>query len=87
MKKKLFLKSNRLQKKKIKDVTFKELVSWANDKACNREWGLLDALCAAAIISEIYQIKPLFFKNKKREQKWQEIKGDFFNLEAEITIN
>lgn len=74
-------------KKKIKDITFKEFNEWANMRACDGAWGFGDALASAEAISEVLKINPFFRKAKKREEKWNKIKEEYFNLEGEIEID
>lgn len=73
-------------KKKIKDITFKEFDEWANIRACDAGWSFCEALASAEAISEVLKVKPFFGKAKKREEKWNEIKAEYFNLEKEIEI-
>ena len=73
-------------KKRIKDITFEEFISWANDRACDGAWALDTAVVCIKAIDEVLAVKPLFGKKKAREKKWQEIKGEYFNLEAELEI-
>lgn len=72
--------------KKVKDITFKEFISWANDRACDGAWSRYTAVVCIEAINEVQAVKPLFGKNRAREKKWQEIKGEYFNLEAELKI-
>lgn len=74
-------------KKKIKDITFKEFCSWANDRVCDGQWFAEDAIWTSFIIDSVYEVKPLFFRKRKREQKWQEFKRQLLNPEVELTIN
>lgn len=72
--------------KKVKDITFEEFISWANDRARDGAWGMGTAVVCIKAIDEVLAVKPLFGKKKAREKKWQEIKGEYFNLEAELEI-
>ena len=74
-------------KKKIKDVTFKEFDEWANMRACDGKWCWSAALVSAEAIGEVLKVNPFFGKAKKREEKWNEIKAKYFNLEGEIEID
>lgn len=73
-------------KKKIKDCTFKEFTEWANARACDGRWSMLDAMKSASVISMVYEVKPLFFRGKAREALWEKIRGHYLNVEAEIEI-
>lgn len=73
-------------KKKIKDVTFKEFMEWANARACDGNLGFVDAWGCIEAIKEVSKINPIFRKARKREEKWNEIKEKYFNLEKEIEI-
>lgn len=74
-------------KKKIKDVTFKEFDEWANMRACDGGWSWSTALASAEAISEVLKVNSFFGKAKKREEKWNKIKTEYFNLEGEIEID
>lgn len=73
-------------KKCIRDVTFEEFDKWANERACDGKWSFLDAVLCSQVIGSILNIKPLFGRKKARERAWQEIKGEAFNLDAEIEV-
>lgn len=76
-------------KKKIKDITFKEFDEWANMRACDGGWDFYTALASAEAIGKVLEVKAFFKKtrNKKREEKWNEIKKEYFNLEGEIELD
>lgn len=44
-------------KKKIKDCTFKEFTGWANARACDGRWSMLDAMNSISVISMVYEVK------------------------------
>ena len=73
-------------KKAMKDVTFEEFSEWANRRACDGQWSMLTAIVSSESISEVMKVKSLFHRKKKREEAWEEIKKETFNLEAEIDI-
>lgn len=52
-------------------MTFKEFVSWCNQRACDGCWGMLDAMVCIDIVNTIR--KELFWR---REKVW---KRDFEN--------
>ena len=74
-------------KKKIKDVTFKEIDKWANQRACDGAWSFCDAVTIVGIVRKVFDYKPVFFRRKKREQMWEELKKEYLNLEAEIDLD
>lgn len=41
-------------KKKIKDCTFKEFTGWANARACDGRWSMLDAMNSISVISMVW---------------------------------
>lgn len=47
-------------KKKIRDVTCKEYLRWANDRAADGRWSLEMALVAIQDTKKIYHTFPLF---------------------------
>ena len=72
--------------KKLKDITFEEFLGWANMRACDGAWSMADVIACIDVTGEVLRITPLFGRKKAREKKWQEIKGKYLNLEAEIEI-
>lgn len=72
--------------KKMKDVTFEEFSDWANMRACDGCWSMTMAMVSIDVISEVMKIKPFFYRKRKREEAWEKIKKETFNLEAEIDI-
>lgn len=73
-------------KKKIKDCTFKEFTGWANARACDGRWSMLDAMNSVSIISMVYEVKPIFFRGRVRETLWRKLRDQYLNVEAEIEI-
>lgn len=73
-------------KKAIREITFKEFSEFCNARACDGKWDFSTALVCCDVMREVCKEKPLFRKNKAREQKWQNIKGEYFNLDSEIDI-
>lgn len=73
-------------KKEMKDVTFNEFSEWANRRACDGQWSMLDAMISAEAISEVMKVKSIFHLKKKREEAWEKIKAENFMLNAEIDI-
>ena len=73
-------------KKKIKDCTFKEFTGWANARACDGRWSMLDAMNSVSIISMVYEVKPIFFRGRGREVLWRKLRDQYLNMEAEIEI-
>lgn len=72
--------------KKMRDVTFEEFSDWANMRACDGCWSITMAMISIDIISEVMKVKPFFHRKRKREEVWEKIKKETFNLEAEIDI-
>ena len=75
-----------MSKKKIKECTFKEFNGWCNDRACDGRWNFIDAMCCIKAIGEVNKVEPLFGRKKAREKKWEEIRGEYLNPEAEIEV-
>ena len=73
-------------RKKVKDITFEEFIRWANDRACDGGWGMGTAIVCIEVIDLVLAVKPIFWRKKAREKKWREIKGKYFDLEAELEI-
>lgn len=69
-----------MPKKKIKDVTFEEINTWANRRACDGQWSMETAM---VVIHCINEVNKHFFK---KEKHWEDIKKQHFNLEAEIEV-
>lgn len=72
--------------KKIKDVTFEEFSAWCNARACDGAWSMNMAIVCLEAHKKVYDVNPLFGKKKKREAKWNEIKGEYFVLDSEIEV-
>lgn len=73
-------------KKEMKNVTFDEFSEWANRRACDGQWSMLDAMISAEAISEVMKVKSIFHRKKKREEAWEKFKTENFMLNAEIDI-
>lgn len=73
-------------KKKIKDCTFKEFTGWANARACDGRWSMLDAMNSISVISMVYEVKHIFFRGRVREALWRKLRDQYLNMEAEIEI-
>lgn len=73
-------------KKKIKDCTFKEFTWWANARACDGRWSMLDAMNSVSIISMVYEVKLIFFRGRVREALWRKLRDQYLNVEVEIEI-
>lgn len=73
-------------KKKIKDCTFKEFTGWANARACDGRWSMLDAMNSISVIGMVYEVKPHFFRGRVREALWGKLRDQYLNVEAEIEI-
>ena len=73
-------------KKKIKDCTFKEFTGWANARACDGRWNMLDAMNSISIISMVYEVKPIFFRGRVREASWSKLRDQYINGEAEMEM-
>ena len=73
-------------KKTIKECTFKDFSNYCNDRACDGRWSYETALIYIQVIEEVYKIKPLFGRMKAREKKWEELKKEYFDLNAEIEV-
>ena len=73
-------------KNKIKDCTFKEFTGWANARACDGRWNMLDVMNSISIISMVYEVKPIFFRGRGREALWRKLRDQYLNVEAEIEI-
>lgn len=69
-----------------KDCTFKEFTGWANARACDGRWSMLDAMNSVSIVSMVYEVKPIFFRGRVREALWRKLRDQYLNVEAEIEI-
>lgn len=73
-------------KKRIAEVTFEEFDRWCNERACDGNWSALTALFCIERVSEVLSVRPIFGRRKAREVKWNEIKAEYFNCDAEIEL-
>lgn len=63
-----------------------EFTGWANARACDGRWSMLDAMNSISVISMVYEVKPLFFRGRVREALWRKLRDQYLNMEAEIEI-
>ena len=75
-----------MAKKRIGDCSFKEFMSYCNDRACDGRWSLNMAVVSIRAVNHVQSVKPLFGRKKAREKKWEEIRKEYFNLDAEIEV-
>ena len=54
-------------------MTFKEFARWCNDRASDGHWGMQEAIFCSGVCREIYSVKPLLNREKKREHAWQNL--------------
>lgn len=73
-------------KKKIEDVTFEEFDDWCNRRACDGRWDIVTALSCCQICNEVLSVRPLFGREKAREKRWNELKVEHFEADAEIEL-
>ena len=45
-----------------------------------------DAMNSVSIISMVYEVKPIFFRGRVREDLWRKLRDQYLNVEAEIEI-
>ena len=74
-------------KKLMRDVTFEEFDEWCNRRACDGRWSFEDAILCCNTMKEILSIKPLFGRKKAREQAWERIKAERFNIFNFVIVN
>ena len=60
----------------LENMTYQEFCDWCNDRACDGQWSMLEAMACSQIIKEIDSIKVKgFFKKKAtlraREEEWK----------------
>ena len=73
-------------KKKMKDLTFSEFVSWCNKRACDGAWSITMAVVCIEAMEKVKKVKPLFRRRKAQEKEWERIKGEYFVLDAEYEL-
>ena len=71
---------------KIKDCTFDEFSKYCNDRACDGQWSMEDAITCADLHREVCKTRPIFGRKKARDKRFQEIKGEYLNLDTKIEI-
>lgn len=64
--------------KPFEHMTYKEFTAYCNERACDGQWGMIEALNCLALTSHINAIKVTgFFKKRKtelaREEAWQKV--------------
>lgn len=55
----------------------KEFTGWANARACDGRWSMLDAMNSISVISMVYEVKPLFFRGRVREALWRKLRDQY----------
>lgn len=73
-------------KKRIGDCTFNEFLNYCEARACDGMWHVDTGLVCIKVIDDVLKVKPIFFRSRARNKRWNEIKGKFLNLDAEIEI-
>lgn len=63
-------------------MTFKEFANWCNDRACDGQWGMAEAIACSETASAVYKY-PFW----KREKMWREIYKDNIMPIVEATEN
>ena len=67
-------------KKKIRDISFKEINTWANKKECIGQYSQKSALTVIICIQMVNKHR------FRKEKHWEKIKTQYLNLEAEIEV-
>lgn len=52
-------------------MTFAEFNKWCNNRCCDGNWGMYEAMCCIAMCSEVLKQRALFGAKRKREKYWQ----------------
>ena len=78
--------------KLVKKMTFKEFKNFCTERACDGQWGFMEALIYSSIVIDINKIKVKYLgfipsrkkTEKAREEAWQKVKnGDYSVLNKE----
>jgi hypothetical protein len=60
---------------KIEDMTYKQFNEYCNERACDGQWSMMDAIACIGMHDEIEAfVKGKLFKGKARETAWKELK-------------
>jgi hypothetical protein len=64
--------------KPIEEMTYVEFNSYCNDRACDGQWGIQDALACIGMMNEVEDsARGKFFKRKARESAWESLKAKY----------
>ena len=56
-------------------MTYKEFLDFCNQRAADGKWGIHQNLVCLKVIDYIEDTSRGFFKKKKKEEKWIELRG------------
>ena len=56
-------------------MTYKEFLDFCNQRAADGKWGIHQTLVCLKVIDFIEDTSRGFFKKKKKEKKWIELRG------------
>lgn len=75
--------------KKIEDMTYEEFYEYCEERTCDGQWSIYEAVAYIDIINKMnnIKIKTLFWTNRKktkeaREKAWQQLKIDLLKKEG-----
>ena len=56
-------------------MSYKEFKDFCNQRAADGRWGLSQAITCLNVVGKIEGNNRGFFKKKKKEEKWRELRG------------
>lgn len=60
---------------KIEDMSYKQFNEYCNERACDGQWSMMDAIACIGMHDEIeISVKGKLFKNKARKTAWEKLK-------------
>lgn len=64
--------------KSIKEMSYKEFDNWCNERACDGQWSMTNAIACIGMYDEVEAAtKGKIFKRKAREKAWENLKTKY----------
>jgi hypothetical protein len=64
--------------KSIEEMSYKEFDNWCNERACDGQWSMTNAIACIGMHDEVEAaVKGKLFKRKAREKAWRNLKAKY----------
>lgn len=62
----------------IEEMNYIEFINYCNDRACDGQWSMMDAIACSGMVKEVESVvKGKFFKKRARELAWKNLKAKY----------